>query len=86
MATDGMWTMTDEGEFILMEPYKTQLHEARFAATAAWTEAMLSYLAEYTDYSTEFMKDELVRRCTEEGVSANDIVNEFVLEALSHDL
>lgn len=86
MATDGMWTMTDEGEFVLMEPYKTQLHEARMAATAAWTQAMLAYLAEHTGYSPEFMRDELVRRCTEAGMTADEIVNEFVLEALGGDL
>lgn len=86
MAIDGMWTLTDEGEFILEEPYATQLREARVAATAAWTEAMLTYLAQHSDYDIEFLKDELLRRCQETGSSATEIVDEFVLEALGGDL
>lgn len=86
MAKDGMWTMTDEGEFVLMEPYKTQLKEARLTATAAWTSALLEYLAQRTDYDAETLKDELLRRCQEEGLSAMEIVEEFVLEALGGDL
>ena len=45
MATDGMWTMTDDGEFILDETYAEQLQEARVTATAAWTAALIGYLA-----------------------------------------
>lgn len=86
MAIDGMWTLTDDGEFVLEEPYATQLREARVRATAAWTGAMLDYLAERTVYGTEFLKDELLRRCREDGVSATEIVDEFVLEALGGDL
>ena len=86
MATDGMWTMTDEGEFVLMEPYATQLVEARVAATAAWTDALLAYLAEHSQYGIDVLKDELLRRVNEEGMSAMEIVEEFVLEALGGDL
>ena len=86
MATDGMWTMTEEGEFVLMEPYASQLREARMAATAAWTAALVNYLAERSVYDAETLKDELIRRCNEEGMSAMEIVEEFVLEALGGDL
>ena len=86
MATDGMWTMTDEGEFVLMEPYKSQLLEARMTATAAWTSAMIDYLAEHSTYDAETLKDELLRRCNEEGMTTIEIVDEFVLEALGGDL
>jgi len=86
MATDGMWTMTEEGEFVLMEPYKSQLLEARLTATAAWTAALVNYLAERSRYDADTLKDELVRRCSEEGMSAMEIVEEFVLEALGGDL
>ena len=86
MATDGMWTMTEEGEFVLMEPYKTQLMEARLTATAAWSSAMLDYLVENSMYDFETLKDELLRRCNEEGMSAMEVVDEFVLEALGGDL
>ena len=86
MATDGVWTMTDEGEFVLMEPYASQLQEARMTATAAWTAALVNYLAERSDYDAETLKDELIRRCNEEGMTAMEIVEEFVLEALGGDL
>lgn len=86
MATDGMWMLTDEGEFVLAEPYRTQLVEARLTATAAWTKALLEYLAERSIYDTDTLKEELVRRCNEEGMSAMEIVEEFVLEALGGDL
>lgn len=86
MAVDGMWTLTDEGEFVLDEEYAEQLQEARLAATAAWSDALLGYLAERSSYTTDYLKDELLRRCREEGMQATEIVNEFVLEALSGDL
>lgn len=86
MATDGMWTLTDSGEFVLDERYAAALREARVRATAAWTHAMLEYLVERTAYEPEFLKDELVRRCQEENAPATEIVDEFVLEALGGDL
>ena len=86
MATDGMWTLTDEGDFVLVEPYASQLQEARMTATAAWTAALVGYLAERSKYDAETLKNELVRRCNEEGMSAMEIVEEFVLEALGGDL
>lgn len=86
MAIDGMWTMTDDGEFELQEPYRTQLMEARWRATAAWTNALLEYLAERSVYDLQTLHDELIRRCNEEGLSSMEIVEEFVLEALGGDL
>lgn len=86
MATDGMWTMTEDGEFVLMEPYRSQLMEARLKATVAWSNAMLEYLEEHSMYDVETLKDELLRRCNEGGMSAMEVVDEFVLEALGGDL
>ena len=86
MATDGMWTMTEDGEFILEEPFKTRLQEARLFATEAWASALVSYLAENSVYDSEFLKSELLRRCNETGLAATEIVNEYVLEALGGDL
>lgn len=86
MAIDGMWTLTDEGEFVLDEEYAEQLQEARLIATAAWSDALIGYCAERSSYAPDFLKDELLRRCQEEGMQATDIVEEFVLEALSGDL
>lgn len=85
MAVDGMWTLTDEGEWVLEEPYTTMLMEAKIGATRAWTGAMLEYLVERTEYEPEFLKDELLRRC-KENMEPTAIIEEFVLEALSGDL
>lgn len=85
MAVDGMWTLTDNGEWVLEEPYATMLEDAKVMATKAWTGAMLTYLCDHTEYEPEFLKDELLRRCKEEQ-SPNAIIEEFVLEALSGDL
>lgn len=86
MAFDGVWSMTDDGEFVLNEPYATMLQEARIGAARAWTDAMLGYLVEHTSYDGEFLKNELLRRNREGGMTPNEIVEEFVLEALSGDL
>ena len=83
---DGIWLLQDDGRFVLMEPYKTMLAEARTRATAAWAMAMVEYLAENTQYSGDELCDELYRRCDEDGLSASEIVDEFVLEALAGDL
>lgn len=83
---DGIWTMTDEGEFELNEPYKSKLAEARLTATTAWTTAMLEYLAGQCPYTVEELKDSLLERCAEDNASPSEIVDEFVLEALSGDL
>lgn len=85
MAKDGMWTMTDDGEFILMEPYKTMLFEAKITATHGWVQAMLGYLVEHCDYTAEELKDSLLER-NREGNSPMETVDEFVLEALGGDL
>ena len=85
MARDGMWTMTDDGEFILMEPYKTMLLEAKLIATNGWVQAIVGYLSEKSGYSKEELKDSLLKR-NEEGLSAEETVNEFILEALGGDL
>lgn len=86
MAIEGMWALTEDGEFVLDGRYAEMLREARVRATAAWTAAMLGFLEERTVYDAEFLKDELVRRCAEDGLSAMEIVDEFVLEALGGDL
>ena len=85
MAQDGMWTLTDEGVFVLEEPYATKLKEARTAATAAWATALIAYLFEQCPYTVEELRDSLLERCDEEQ-SPNEIVDEFILEALSGDL
>lgn len=86
MAVDGMWTMSDEGVFTLNEPYKTQLMEAKLMATKGWRDSLLDYLEPRCIYDREFLNEELLRRNGEEGMTAMQILEEFVLEALGGDL
>ena len=83
---DGMWSLSDEGEFVLNEPYKTMLDEARYAVTNAWTEALVAYLEPRSPYTAQELIDELVRRNKERDEGKVMIFEEFVLEALSGDL
>ena len=82
---DGLWTLRDDGTFVLAEPYASQLREARLLATTAWTNAIVGYLVEHSPYTAEELASSLLER-SQEGVDPNEIVDEFVLEALSGDL
>lgn len=82
---DGIWKMTEDGEFVLEEAYAKELKEARTKAAAAWTNTIVEHLASKCPYTTDELMEALLQRC-EESESPNDIVNEFVLEALSGDL
>ena len=81
-----VWSMSADGEFTLNEPYKTQLTEARVAATQAWTAALIGYLEPRCPYTAEELKDELLRRNRERDDEKVMVFEEFVLEALSGDL
>lgn len=83
---DGMWTMDDNGEFHLEEPYRTWLQEAKLASTRAWHEALIEYLEPRCPYTAQELSDELVRRNEQRDGAKVLVFEEFVLEALSGDL
>jgi hypothetical protein len=83
---DGMWKMNEDGSWELQEPYRTQLVEARLAATRAWTEALIGYLEPRCPYTAQELADELVRRNEQRDEGKVMIFEEFVIEALSGDL
>lgn len=83
---DGLWKLTEDGEFELVEPYRTWLIECKVAGTQAWAGAVIAYLEPRCPYSAEELKDELVRRNSEREGGKVDVFEEFVLEALSGDL
>ena len=83
---DGMWTMTEDGEFKLEEPYATWLDEAKIESTRGWAAALVSYLEPRCPYTAQELTDELVRRNKERSDGAIVMFDEFVLEALSGDL
>ena len=83
---DGMWTMNDEGEFTLQEPYRTYLVEAKVAATTAWHQALVEYLVPRSPYTAQQLRGELLRRNRERPDGSMEVFEGFVLEALSGDL
>ena len=83
---DGLWKMTEDGEFVLEEPYATMLQEVKLASSKAWTEAVIEYLEPRCPYSAEFLANELVRRNNSRPEGKMTVFEEFVLEALSGDL
>lgn len=83
---DGIWKMTEAGEFELAEPYRTQLEECKVAATRAWHAAAIAYLAEHSPYTAQELSDELVKRNREREDGKVVVFDEFILEALSGDL
>lgn len=86
MATDGMWMMTEDGQFELQEPYKTMLFECRLQATKAWRDALLDYLEEKTPYTRKQLMEGLMHRHHKVEMTPGERVNEFILEALGGDL
>ena len=82
----GAWTMTENGEFVLNEPYASKLDEAKTVATHAWTAAMMEWLSNETGYDKEDLLHEFVRRAKLEGRQPMEIVDSFVIEALEGNL
>ena len=82
----GVWKMDDEGGWELQEPYKTYLLEAKLHATQGWRESLYAYLADKCPYTRDELNAELLRRVDERECTAMELVDEFVVEALSGDL
>ena len=85
MPTEGVWSMTEEGEFILSEPYLSQLIEVKLTATDGFNNAMFAKLAELSRYKVDELRDEWYRR-VHEDLSPMEITDEFIIEALTGDL
>ena len=86
---EGVWSMTEEGEFVLSEPYATMLEEAKLVATKCWRDGLIGYLEPRCPYDAETLRSELLRRnrlMAEEGLEPMGMVEEFVIEALTGDL
>ena len=56
---DGMWTMSEDGEFHLEEPYRTWLEEAKVESTRGWHNALVAYLEQRSPYTAQELSDEL---------------------------
>lgn len=80
------WSMTEDGQWILAEPYKTHLANAKLLATKAWVDEIMGYLAENTDYDEEQLLEELLRRKRTDNLPIPEMIDEFVIEAFEGDL
>ena len=81
------WGMTEYGEFVLAEPYATKLLECKLGATKAWTDAVIGYLMRETRYDEDTLRSELLRRNeVDDEMGKVNLVDEFIIEALSGDL
>jgi hypothetical protein len=78
--------MDDDGRFELQEPYKTYLMEAKLHATEGWRTYLYEYLSDKCPYTRDELNAEMLRRLDERECSAMELVDEFVIEAISGDL
>ena len=83
---DGMWTMSEDGEFRLEEPYRTWLEEAKVESTKGWYKALVEYLEPRCPYTAQELSDELIKRNEQRDGAKMLVFEEYVLEALSGDL
>ena len=85
------WSMTEDGEWILNEPYRTMVNEAKVKAAAVWQAEICSYLSSRTKYTTEALTNEFVRRSLatsdeESKYKVVGVVDSFIIEALEGSL
>lgn len=85
------WSMTEDGEWILNEPYASMVDEAKQRAAAAWQAEICEYLSSRTNYTTEDLISEFIRRSvTTSGEESKykivGMVDSFIIEALEGSL
>lgn len=81
------WSMIEDGEWVLAEPYDSKLMECKLGATKAWTDAVIGYLTRETRYDEDTLRAELLRRNeVDNEMGKVNLVDEFIIEALSGDL
>ena len=80
------WSMTEDGEWILNEPYATKLAEAKHVASQAWIDAICSFLHAHTGYPADELNNEFVRRAVEKDEPPMEIVDSFVIEVLERSI
>lgn len=83
---NGAWSMNENGEFILNEPYKTHLESAKLLATKGWRDGLYDYLEGKCPYTREQLNEELLRRVRENERTSMEMLESFVIEAIDGDL
>lgn len=80
------WSMTDDGEWILNEPYKTMLDECKIEATNAFNDAMFAYVSERTDYEVPELYEMFVSYAMKSELPPMERADQFIVRALEGDL
>lgn len=86
MESIAPWRMTDDGEFELNEPYRTEVARIRIEATRSFNDTLYAELSKLTSYSVAELREAYVRRCCEREQEASDNVTSFIVEALTGEL
>lgn len=80
------WTMTDDGEWILNEPYSTMLEECKIEATKAFQSATFDYISERTDYDVPELYEMFVAYAMKSELPPMERADQFIVRALEGDL
>ena len=85
------WSMTEDGEWILNEPYKTVVDESKRKASIAWQTTICDYLSERTPYTVEQLVEAFLQRVMASGDKESKyevvgLVDSFIIEALEGSL
>ena len=89
------WTMTDEGEWVLNEPYASHLAAAKRAASDAWMGAVYQYLSSVTGYDVETLNEDFMRRVKRKAEQDEDekskekllgLVDSYIIEVIERSI
>lgn len=80
------WTMTEEGEWLLNEPYASEVARIKRDVTVAFNELLFEEVSRISQYETDELRDEYVRMVQEREQYPSDLVTSFIVEAMSGQL
>ena len=78
--------MTEDGEWVLNEPYASEVMRLKLAATVAFNNTLYEELSKISPYTAEQLEGEYVRRCVDRSEPAGTNVTSFIVEAMSGQL
>ena len=78
--------MTEDGAWILNEPYQSEVNRIKREITIAFNELLFEEVSKISPYSTDVLREEYVRMVQEREQYASDLVTSFIVEAMSGQL
>lgn len=84
---DGVWSFDAEtGEFMLAEPYASEVNRIKQAVTESFNNTLFEEVSKVSEYSVDELAAEYVRRVNERSDSPVDKVTSFIVEAMTGEL